>query len=74
MLINEFQICLNIKREQYLRPELTGKEEIIAAMENFEQQHQKFLPKFHIRLQLILGETLCSSAQNVSVLSLIVRI
>jgi hypothetical protein len=24
---------------------LTGKEEIIAAMEQFEQQHQKFLPK-----------------------------
>jgi len=33
---------------------LSGKEEVIAAMENFEQQHQKFLPKVDRRFVIDL--------------------
>jgi hypothetical protein len=33
---------------------LTGKEEIIAAMEHFEEQHQKFLPKVDRRFVIDL--------------------
>lgn len=60
MLIIEFQTCLNRKKEQYLRSKLTGKEEIIAAMEQFDGQYQKFLSKvdrrFVINLFLCLRE------------------
>ena len=37
-----------------MRSKLTGKEEIIAAMEHFEEQHQKFLPKVDRRFVIDL--------------------
>jgi hypothetical protein len=54
MLIIEIQTCLNRKKEQYLRSKLTGKEEIIAAMEQFDEQHQKFLSKVDRRFVIDL--------------------
>jgi hypothetical protein len=40
-----------------LRFELTGKEEIIAAMEQIEEQHQKFFPKVDRRLVVNLRKS-----------------
>jgi hypothetical protein len=53
MLIIEFQTCLNTKKEQYLRFKLTGKEEIIAAMERFEEQHHNIKNFF----QKLIGDS-----------------